>query len=217
MTAMASSHWPAERLAYWYLRLNGFLTTENFIVHPDRRGAQRTDADILAVRFVYHEEGDPPMVGDSTVTASRSFANVIIAEVKTGHCALNGPWTDPEAENMPRVLRAMGCVPGHEVEVASNQLYERGAWLGESAEIRLVALGECRVEDLKIPDAKQLTWREVIDFIVQRSREHGRRKSDVQQWAEDGRQLLDMARQSSHIDEIRAAFGLQRGAGGGRA
>lgn len=26
-----------ERLAYWYFRLNGFLTTENFVVHPEPR------------------------------------------------------------------------------------------------------------------------------------------------------------------------------------
>jgi len=39
-----------EKVAYWYLRLNGFLQIENFIVHPSRRGSQRTDADLLAVR-----------------------------------------------------------------------------------------------------------------------------------------------------------------------
>ena len=45
-----------ERLAYWYFRLNGFLTTENFIVHPDRGPNQRTDADLLAVRFAHRKE-----------------------------------------------------------------------------------------------------------------------------------------------------------------
>lgn len=40
-----------EKVAYWYFRLNGFFQIENFVVHPERRGSQRTDADLLAVRF----------------------------------------------------------------------------------------------------------------------------------------------------------------------
>jgi hypothetical protein len=42
-----------EKVAYWYLRLNGFLQIENFYVHPAGRGGARTDADLLAVRFPY--------------------------------------------------------------------------------------------------------------------------------------------------------------------
>lgn len=51
-----------EKVAYWYLRLNGFLQIENFYIHPVRRGSARTDADLLAVRFPYRAERlyDPP-------------------------------------------------------------------------------------------------------------------------------------------------------------
>lgn len=45
-----------EKVAYWYFRLNGYFQIENFVVHPERRGAQRTDADLLAVRFPYRAE-----------------------------------------------------------------------------------------------------------------------------------------------------------------
>ena len=45
-----------EKVAYWYFRLNGFLQIENFVVHPERRGGQRTDADLLAVRFRHRAE-----------------------------------------------------------------------------------------------------------------------------------------------------------------
>jgi hypothetical protein len=40
----------AERIAYWYLRLNGFFMVENFVHHEneERHGA---DADILAMRL----------------------------------------------------------------------------------------------------------------------------------------------------------------------
>ncbi len=46
----------AEKVAYWYFRLNGFLQIENFVVHPSSRGSQYTDADLLAVRFPYRAE-----------------------------------------------------------------------------------------------------------------------------------------------------------------
>jgi hypothetical protein len=46
----------SEKLAYWYLRLNGFLTITNFIVHPDFGRSQRTDVDILGCRFPYRQE-----------------------------------------------------------------------------------------------------------------------------------------------------------------
>ena len=36
-----------EKVAHWYFRLNGFLQIENFVVHPERRGGQGTDADLL--------------------------------------------------------------------------------------------------------------------------------------------------------------------------
>lgn len=42
-----------EKVAYWYLHLNGFLQMEDFYVHPSRRGSALTDADLLAVRFPY--------------------------------------------------------------------------------------------------------------------------------------------------------------------
>src|SRR5258706_8881760 len=53
-----------ETLAYWYLRLNGFIPMRNFVLHP-LRGAenkQAADSDLLAVRFphVYEEIGGQP-------------------------------------------------------------------------------------------------------------------------------------------------------------
>lgn len=53
----------AEQLAYWYLRLNGFIPLTNFVLHddndsqPDNSDRHRTsDADLLAVRFPHVSE-----------------------------------------------------------------------------------------------------------------------------------------------------------------
>src|SRR2546426_644182 len=37
-------------------RLNGFLTIRNFVIHPERGNDQRTDVDILGVRFPHRSE-----------------------------------------------------------------------------------------------------------------------------------------------------------------
>ena len=54
--AIQRNHLEPEKVAYWYFRLNGFFQIENFVVHPTGRGAQRTDADLLAVRFPFRAE-----------------------------------------------------------------------------------------------------------------------------------------------------------------
>ena len=46
----------SEDLGYWYFRLNGCLTTTNFVVHPEEGQEQRTDVDVLAARFPYRAE-----------------------------------------------------------------------------------------------------------------------------------------------------------------
>ena len=50
-----------EKYIRWYLRLNGFLSVENFIAHADgdptrQRGrlvGQRTELDVIGVRFPF--------------------------------------------------------------------------------------------------------------------------------------------------------------------
>src|SRR5437764_11426823 len=82
------NHLDPEKVAYWYFRLNGFLQIENFVVHPERRGGQRTDADLLAVRFPYRAErlfdnpSDIMADDEQRLSLSRNLIDVVIAEVK---------------------------------------------------------------------------------------------------------------------------------------
>lgn len=84
----------AEELAYWYFRLNGFLTIQNFIVHDERKANQRTDVDILGVRFPFRSEIN--MEDDAWFTKVSAKPLYIITELKTGLCNLNGPWKSPD-------------------------------------------------------------------------------------------------------------------------
>ena len=198
-----------DRLAYWYLRLNGFLTTENFIVHPDIGRDQRTDADLLAVRFGHRSENvERPMTDDPRVVNCETFANVIIAEVKTGRCDLNGPWTRPEDGNMHRVIRAIGCVSAAHTDIACKSLYENGHWSDANTTVRLFAFGEER-SSLIICEEYQVIWQELIDFVIGRFREYRREKSSVGQWAGDGKTLQRLAVGKGPIAAIRRQYGLR--------
>lgn len=196
-----------ERLAYWYFRLNGFLTTENFIVHPDEGRDQGTDADLLAVRLKHRAENIvSPMQDDRRVAECVAFTNIIIAEIKKGLCALNGPWTDPARMNMERVLRAIGCVDEQSLQQVAHCLYENGLWQDGTISVRLFAVGEEKSQ-LVIPETQQLTWSEIITFLIERLREYRRQKSSVGQWTKDGIKLKRLALSRDEA-AIRQQFGL---------
>jgi hypothetical protein len=143
----ASPRFDPEKVAYWYFRLNGFFQIENFVVHPARRGGQRTDADLLAVRFPHRAERlfDVPndiMADDERRLAlSRDWTDVVIAEVKTNQpCTLNGPWTREDRQNVHRVLAAIGCLPPDHIEQAARDIYPAGVHVSKlGLRIRLVA------------------------------------------------------------------------------
>lgn len=204
--------WKPDRLAYWYFRLNGFLTTENFVVHPDRGADQGTDADLLAVRFAHRAENlERPMRDDPIISACAALANVVIAEVKRGLCDLNGPWTKPEKENMRRVLKALGCVPESNIEMASDALRGGDVWFDACVQIRVVAIGERRNPALRV---QQLTWDDIVDFCIERFDEYQREKSSHDQWSSDGKRLRMLALGHDRT-AIRHTFGLNPSVGAG--
>jgi hypothetical protein len=201
-----------EKIAYWYFRLNGFLQIENFVVHPERRGAQRTDADLLAVRFPYRAErlfDDPhDIMSDDAARLSLSAdqIEVVIAEVKTNQpCTLNGPWTREDQQNVHRVLAAIGCLPPGHIEKAASDIYKSGIHHSElRLRVRLVAVGASRNDDLgaTYPEVTQLVWSEMLAFIWDRFHTFRRQKTQVDQWDAQGRLLKKIADKSRDVQEF---------------
>jgi len=149
------------------------------------------------------------MIDDPKVVACPTFANVIIAEIKTGICSLNGPWTRRADGNLERVLRAIGCVPEGLIGLSCHDLYRIGRWSDHAATIRLYAVGDKRDKTLIIPEDQQLTWDEVITFIVARFKAYKRQKSSLGQWSDDGLQLRKLTLREDSNTQIRQKFGLQ--------
>jgi len=200
-----------EKVAYWYFRLNGFLQIENFIIHPERRGSQRTDADLLAVRFPYRAErlfDDPKDVMADDVqqlAISPDLIDIVIAEVKTSQpCTLNGPWTQQERQNIHRVLAAIGCLPPDRIEAAAADIYRAGFHRSATARIRLVAVGRDRSKDIEAayPHVVQLIWPKMLAFIWDRLHVYRQQKTQVDQWDAQGlivKRLVDVSTQAEEF------------------
>lgn len=192
-----------EKVAYWYLRLNGFLQIENFYVHPRGRGGARTDADILGVRFPHRAErlyDDPDDVMRDDVDGlqlSEDRIDVVIAEVKTGRCALNGPWTDRDQRNVHRVIAAIGCLRERRIDHAAGSIYEQGFYDDDHGvlRIRLVAIGRERDDELqaRYPRVPQVAWSDLLGFPFDRFDRYRRQKAQTEQWDRTGNALKQMA------------------------
>jgi hypothetical protein len=200
-----------EKVAYWYFRLNGFFQIENFVVHPERRGGQRTDADLLAVRFPFRAErlfDDPNdiMVDDvQRLALSDDLIDVVIAEVKTNQpCTLNGPWTQQDRQNVHRVLAAIGCLPPDRIEAVATGIYRAGYHRSDRLRIRLVAVGRDRSEALAAPypEVTQVLWAEMLAFIWDRFHRYRQQKTQVDQWDAEGRKIKRLADQIAGVQEF---------------
>jgi hypothetical protein len=205
-----------EKLAYWYFRLNGCLTIENFIVHPDEGGSQRTDADILGVRFPHRLELlQNPMVDDA-IFLEGTKPLLFVAEVKLRLCELNGPWKRPESKDMYRVLRAIGAFSENRIEEIAQALYQQHRYEDDRYEVRLIAIGDQRNEryDRERPDVIQVVWLDILKFIHQRFQAYPDQKRDHHQWDEVGHTLWRLCfahEQNSFVTHIRSLLTDQHG------
>jgi hypothetical protein len=197
-----------EDVAYWFFRLNGCLTIRNFLVHPDRRGPQLTDADLLALRFPWRVE---QKMRDHRLFEDRARPSLLLVEVKSGGaCRLNGPWTDRQAGNLARVLLAVGCYESTEIDMVVDALYGHGAYEGASVDASLVAVAKRRSDELArvSPLAVQLVWDEILQFIFDRFRLFRGQKAHHPQWDPAGRRLYALAR-AARMDVDQFKLGVE--------
>ena len=206
-------HVESEQLGYWFLRLNGFLTTVNFVVHPGVGRDQGTDVDILGVRFPYRGEIiEDPMEDYSIFTSVLDRPYFVIAEVKTGLCDLNGPWSKPERRNIHQILAAIGFCPSDDLDSLAWALYHSGQVTGPRFFVSLLCLGKARNPKIsrRYPDVPQITWEEALRFIHSRFWKYRIKKVSHEQWDATGHKLwnaVDMSHGNldmffSHIEIV---------------
>lgn len=195
-----------EQLAYWFLRLNGCMTITNFVVHPDFRGGQRSEVDILATRLPHRCElftSGAPME-DHPMFVEDERVDVIIAEAKRGLCSLNGPWSKPTDETIECILYSVGVVPKALVPEVAAALYRQEEYGSDTFRVRLLAFGGQRNDGLS-PDVTQLMWDEVLAFIYDRFSRYLAVKAQHEQWDDTGNCLYHLAEGCDEQQFIRIA------------
>ena len=204
-----------ELLAAWYLRLNGFFTIPSYIVHPTRRGGMVTEVDVAGVRFPFRREFPDGLGGDdpklTSVPATQPL--VLLAEVKTGRCSLNGPWVDSDRTVFDRVVSDLGLVAPSDTVAAAEALRVSCMYISPSVVVRLACIGAAINDDLqcRFPLLPQRTWNHVARFAYERFREFARRKTDNRQWDDAGRRLWQRACEAKSVDGFCAALSADFG------
>lgn len=185
-----------EKIAYWFFRLNGCFTFENFIVHPDQRGSQETDADIIALRFRHRRElstSDNPMQDHELFATQDKYLSVFLVEAKSKECELNGPWRKPKRRNLQRVLNAMGFFDEPIIEDAAKALYDSYHFDHDLLSIRFAMVGKSRSQRRNWGHIPQLTWDEILRWMHSRYITYRDQKADNKQWDDAGRELYGTA------------------------
>lgn len=204
-----------DAVAEWFLRLNGFFTVQNFIVHPltpEEGSQQRTDADVLGVRFPKRQE----IAGGEALIDHPAFQDeerrvFVIGEVKRGRCRLNGPWSRREADNVTNVLRSFGEMSAAPLDGISKGLYETGRFQVDDFEARLLCFGSETSQNLT-EGVLQFTWEEVFGFVFDRYQAFWRMKRQNQQWPSVGRFLWERAKHQErghYIGAMLTEFGMR--------
>ena len=187
----------SEELTNWFFRLNGCLTIPNFVVHPEVGSEQRTDADLLAVRFPHRcELLARPVKDDPFFTAEKTRLQVFFVEVKSSACSINIPWKEPQRKNVNTVVRALGFAPLEAVDTIAASIYSTGQYSDANVIARFVCVGKRRKSlGPSFASVHQILYPEILTFIHQRFHGHDKAKASHGQWDKFGIDLYSLAQE----------------------
>ncbi len=169
-----------EILVSWYLRLNGYFTVNNFIVHagddPARISndhvAPHTEVDTLAIRMPYSAEvagslciaNHDPLVGNQN--SRRDF---VIAESKSGKSNRpNRVWHKAIIGPIEYIIRFSGLFEDEKLlteaakALASNYHYENN-----NVRIRYIIFAEKKNDHYAKRGVSYITYCQIIKFLVE--------------------------------------------------
>jgi hypothetical protein len=167
----------AEEVATWYFRSNGFFMIPSYVIHKDYRAeTPRTEADIIGVRFRHSAEyiGNRVMKDDPVILNASKVKGVMknlfaLVEVKSGLCAINGPWSNPSEKNINRALGRMGIFEKGQIESVSDALYSNYRWEDTQNVIQYFCIGNETDPALENRGSIiQITYRNIADFLYLR-------------------------------------------------
>lgn len=194
----------SEAVGYWYFRLNGFLTIPNFVLHPDEGANQRSDADIIGIRFPYRAELFRDPMRDDGVFAAIDKPFIVVAEIKRGRCEINRTYRNPNEQNVQRLLRAVGVFHLNQIDEIAKSIYETGGYSSNEYHLSFCCLGDTpnpHIEE-RYPVARQILWDDILSFIYRRFERYRSRKYDHPQWDETGKLLWNISAQFGDVGQF---------------
>ena len=169
----------AEEVAAWYFRLNGFFIIPSYIIHKDYCApTPKTEADIIGVRFRHSAEyiRNKRLEDDSIILTACQVDGALgnlfaLVEVKSGVCAINGPWSKPEEKNINRAIERIGFVEKGQIDSISATLYEYYRWEDSHNVIQYFCVGSASDPTLSSKGKIiQITYQDIANFLFKRFR-----------------------------------------------
>jgi hypothetical protein len=195
----------AEDIAYWYLRLNGFLVLRNFLVHGDRPGQTRTDIDVFGVRFKYRAEHlKDPMPDDNWVGDAKKTL-VVFCEIKRGAGNINKAWRNRSRKMMESFLALVGIASPDRCGELADRLYETGQAVEEDFIIRtlLIHHDPTHLVQPLWAETKVIQLACALRFIHGRFGRYRSIKTDQSQWEPSGHDLwVAFEKNRTHCEEF---------------
>jgi len=169
-----------EKLVRWYLRFNGYLTAENYVIHEARNGKvpQGGEFDTLGVRFPYSREEvdqklirNDPKLDDAEARADH-LIDFVIAEVKSGNRnSLNSIWQpgneDEKVRRVCYLLKWLGALGDERRTTDMARRLQKEHRVRENRYVcRLVYFSHSHTKQAVPAVVPQITFREIAEFIV---------------------------------------------------
>jgi hypothetical protein len=189
-----------EKILYWYLRLNGFYTFVNFIVHNERGEDVQTEIDVAGVRFPERKENlARPMKDEIEDTSKIIF---VIADATTGDCKINDSWQ--KADVIKSVLTSLGVVRDshRDLDTIVSNICNKGFYALPDRYFSFLSVGKNKdTLPEKYKNVYQYTWDEILKFIHNRFKNYSREKANHGQWNETGQFLWDEFKKVSDVHQ----------------
>jgi len=129
-----------ERLAYWYLRLNGFLALPNVMIHPEVGKNPKGEIEVLGVRFPHQSELLINFMRADERFSRTDMPLIVFGEATKGRAKVNRTWLAPSERNMERILRIVGAYPVQKTSEIAAALYQDGYFADEKHCLRVLPL-----------------------------------------------------------------------------
>lgn len=176
-------------IVYWFFRLNGCFTIQNFIVHSEGSAVPKTEVDLLAVRFPDRKELD---MRDHPIFLTQKI-QLFIVEEKNSKRSFN----HPTKRNFDEILRRVGFVNDEEAEKIKECLNANGKWEDDKRyiELILVTKNKNHINDI----GRHLSLKDdILPFIYHRFRQYHEQKKQHKEWPKSGILLFELA---ANLDE----------------